>query len=313
MIRAVSRPRIQPSTHRRAPQAFDLSAFFERNYLRSRPGISAGSVEQMRITVRLFERFLGESESLRKPTLDDRTVNQFLCWLAESRSMKTVASKRAMLLAIWREAFEQGFVELPPGRVSKPKAARRLPEAWRLEQIEQLLAACGDEPTVNGWGADHWRSLVMVAYDTALRINALLAIRTDWLELDCRILTVPAEHQKNRVAKSFELHEQTVGLIQRVLVANPVSLFNWPWSRRSLWSKFRRLLTRSGLPAGRRDLFHKLRRTSYTQVWMSLGPGAATVHAGHSSDLSRSYLDPRLVQSRGAIDVLPRPAMEIGQ
>ena len=53
------------------------------------------------------------------------------------------------------------------------------------------------------------------------------------------------------------------------------------------------MLTATGLPAGRRDLFHKIRRTSGRAVAKAGGMAAAQEHLGHTDPATtKAYIDP---------------------
>jgi len=84
-------------------------------------------------------------------------------------------------------------------------------------------------------------------------------------------------------------------------------LFPWNHRRNYLQRCFKEILADAGLPNSRRDLFHKIRRTSYTQTYIALGKDAASEHAGHTTDMSAVYLDRTKFDRPRAIDVLPRP------
>lgn len=58
--------------------------------------------------------------------------------------------------------------------------------------------------------------------------------------------------------------------------------------------------------SGRRDKFHRLRRTSYTLVAKAFGVEAASRHAAHKQDLSRFYLDRSQIDA-DPLQALPRP------
>ncbi len=154
------------------------------------------------------------------------------------------------------------------------------------------------------WTGQHWKGLILVAYDTSLRIGCLLKVPRDCLQGDQ--LTIPAELQKARVETVQRLHPETVAVVE----ALPPSrlLFNWPYHDRHLWTLFRSdILEPAGLASTRRDCFHKIRRTSYTRIYDKMGLRAASEHAAHSTDMSRWYLDKMQLTKIDPIAVLPRP------
>jgi len=79
--------------------------------------------------------------------------------------------------------------------------------------------------------------------------------------------------------------------------------------RSNIWREFKKILQAANLPCGRRDLFHRLRRTSATHLAAVAGIEAAEQHLDHRTPgLARStYIDPRFMPQIKAADVLPRP------
>jgi hypothetical protein len=84
----------------------------------------------------------------------------------------------------------------------------------------------------------------------------------------------------------------------------------------SLFSRFRLILKAAGLPHGRRDLFHKVRRTTATLCEIHVGPGSATKQLGHSSArVTEKYIDPAQLPETDITAKIPRPRLtdrEIG-
>ncbi len=225
--------------------------------------------------------------------------------MAEGRAAKTVNGRVATVLTLWRWAYARGLTRRRPEPPNGAKAPKRLPRAWSPEQMLALLAACDAAPPRRTWTAAHWRALVLTIYDTGLRIGALTTVPRSCLDESGR-LWVPPELQKGRAETGHKLHPETLAAI----AATPRTplLFRWPLHANELWRRYREdVLEPAGLPSGRRDLFHKIRRTSYTRVYASLGLAAATRHAAHTSDLSAAYLDTTQVRGVEAVDVLPRP------
>jgi integrase len=278
-----------------------MHAFLDE-HLAFRLDIATGTAEQYRLAVAAFGRWLP-----RAPAFDAETAAAFPRWLRASLdaglSPRSVRNRRQVILTLWRAAWMAGRAEVQPPLVSLPKQPRREPEAWTPAEVGRILAACDAAKASRGWGPDHWRGLVLTIYDTAARIGALLSVprtefRDGWLRL-------PAELQKQRRDTRHRLHPETVVVLES-LPTSPL-LFPWPLCRERIWLRFGEILDAAGLPHGRRDKFHRLRRTSYTQVYAALGAAAATQHAGHAEDLSRYYLDRRLLDPVCAAERIPRP------
>ena len=171
----------------------------------------------------------------------------------------------------------------------------------------EQMRACRTAPTGRGWGPDHWEALILTVYDTSLRIGCLMKIpATSLLAVECRLL-VPGEFQKGGADTYQTLHPDTAEKLQRLPRGQSDRLFPWPYAREELWRRLESLiLVPAGLPHGRRDKFHRLRRTSYTLVAKAFGVQAASRHAAHKQDLSRYYLDRSMIDAN-PLDALPRP------
>jgi hypothetical protein len=270
-------------------------------FRRDRIDVAAGTIHQYSVAVSQWARFRGHA-TIDATAADD--AREFLRWLSVRRSARTVNNKRAALLRLWRWGFDERLIDIEPPRIRKLKEAKRKPTAWRVEEVARLLLACDAAPLVRDWTPLHWRALVLTIYDTSTRIGALLDCPRASLRGD--VLTIPGELQKQCRDTAHRLHPQTLGPL--LMLPARELLFAWPVDRREIWPAFGAILRAAGLPDGRRDKFHRIRRTSYSYVVKALGIAAATEHAGHATDLSAIYLDRSILDLPDAVDVLPRPA-----
>jgi len=276
------------------------------SYIRERYALAPATAAYYKTMVDGFCRWHGGVVLLNGLSADSLR-DYFRACLAAKQPARTVNDRRQVLLMLWRFAHEKGWKE-PPPRIPKVREPRRCPTAFSPEEMSRLLRACAGARPVGrcpGWSSAHWRALCLVAYDTALRIGALLTVPRKCCDLERRTLFVPGELQKNRMDSLHRLHPQTCEAIAE-MPADQL-LFPWPYNRREIWKQFRKILRAAKLPDDRRGMFHKLRRTAYTQTYKALGPLAAMKHAGHSTDLSRYYLDVSFLDDVSPVDVIPRP------
>lgn len=272
-----------------------------RAYLRSR-WLKPSTIGLYSIAVRLFESWHGGSVILRE--LSSEMVMGWMRWLAETRGPQTVNSKRRALLTIIRSARE--FPKVP-----RMPEVRRAPTAWRPHEMAAILAEC-DRTALRHkrhrsiWGPIHFRALALQVYDTSLRIGCLLLAKREACDLKRKTLLIPGELMKGRADALHRLSDQAC---EAIAALPPNSMLNpWPMRREQLWKWWGRILARAGLPATRRDKFHRIRRTSYSHVRHKLGPEAASRHASHRVDLSAFYYDPTIFEDHpDPLSVLPRP------
>lgn len=272
-----------------------------RSYLRSR-WLKPSTAELYEIAVRLYEHWNDGPTALDAITPD--TVMTWMRWLAKTRGAQTVNSKRRALLTIIRSSRE--FPKVP-----RMPEIRRAPTAWRPHEMAAILAECDRTELRHRkhraiWGPMHFRALALQVYDTSLRIGCLLEAKRNACDLHRRALLIPGELMKGRADALHRLSDQTCAAIAALPAHEKLN--PWPMRKEQLWKWWGRILARAGLPATRRDKFHRIRRTSYSHVRHKLGPEAASRHASHRVDLSALYYDPTIFEDHpDPLSVLPRP------
>jgi len=263
------------------------------------------SVENYEFTIRAFSAFLEH-----EPTLDDLnelTVARFLTHRAKERAIATAAKDRAQLRAIHefsvRRKLCDHWPQYPPVRVPD-----RVPEAWFSSEMQRLLDSAGQEKTVLDGipGGLWWRALLLLAYDTAERATALTSLR--WRNVRGSSVLFVAEDRKGRRRDILrEIGEDTLEALEAIRgERGPDDLvFPWPRTRTYLWRRLKIILERAGLPHGRRDKFHRIRRT--TASYYEAAGGSAQRLLDHSDPATtRKYIDPRIVRPQAAPELIPR-------
>lgn len=289
----------------------DLTQFLERRYLKKRSMKQAAksTIDALRRTVSSLNEFTGHTVGARE--LSDEMIEDFLLWISDRGVVaQTVNGYRANILALWRLAWKKRLTNEQPRDIEKYPATKRVPEAWSIDQMSALITAAYETPgEVCGIAAGVWWSaLILSLYDTGLRIGALMDVRADWLDMKTGWIKVPAESQKQNADQVFRLHGDTLGFFA-AMPSTREMLLPWPFGVHGpLTRRLRLILKRAGLPTTRRDLFHKLRRTSGSHLAAETTEGEAVKHLGHSGiQVTRVYLDPRIVRKVHAADVIPRP------
>jgi len=258
---------------------------------------------------------------LRRPAmvsdLTDETIAGFLAWYSSQRLYRwskrmpvprTVNKLRDQLLALAKLAQQKGLLREVPDVRSLPEY-HHTPEAYNPADINALLVACRALPhSYCGIPAGlYWQAAILVSYDTGIRSGTLWQLQLTDVSLSSRSIRFRAETQKNRQAQILRIHSQTVAAIHKIWQPEREPLFPWAAHPQTRINHYRKILIAAGLPTGRMEMMHKLRRT--TATLMHNAGGDATQQLGHSSDAvtRRSYIAPDLSQQ--ACDLLPRPVL----
>jgi integrase len=263
------------------------------------------SVENYEFTIRAFSAFVGREATL--DDLDELTVARYLTNRAKERAIATAAKDRAQLRALHefsaRRKLCDHWPQYPPIRVPD-----RVPEAWFSGEMQRLLDAAGQEKTVLDGipGGLWWRALLLLAYDTAERATALTSLR--WRNVRGSSVLFVAEDRKGRRRDILrEIGEDTLAALEAIRGDRGQDdlVFPWPRTRTYLWRRLEIILERAGLPHGRRDKFHRIRRT--TASYYEAAGGSAQRLLDHSDPATtRKYIDPRIVRPQAAPELIPR-------
>jgi len=266
-------------------------------YFAERPS-GQGHRQDMAHVVRTFSAWA--RSPITVAGLNPDQLNRFLAANEEKRSPKTLRNWRNEIVAIWRLAWERGDTATPPQHVRRIIVPETIPDAWTLDQLARMLnaadAAVGTYPTDIGIAA-FWGEFIRLAYDTALRLADLLALRFDAIMPDGSVVT---RQHKTGTSVHCRVSARTVQAIGRTLPPRRAILLPWPWRREALWRHWRKyVLEPAGLPTGPREGPQKLRRTSASHL-ETIAPGAAMRHLGHRTRglAERHYIDPRIAASR---------------
>ena len=283
---------------------------FEPNKLRSR---TSRTKKLYRTTLRTFTKFLGRGPVLRD--LNGETVTAFLSWCRDQKySPFTTEKERCNLLAIWRFACRRGDLTVWP-EIDREKCPKRVPTAWTLAELRKLVThlqglpgKVGDVPA-----AAFWTGLVLVCWDAGERITAVFGLTWDRVDLERGWIVCRAEDRKGqREDRSYQLGEDTVAVLKQLWRPDAERVFPWPYHPTYLWKRYGAILKRAGLPHDARSKFHKIRRSAAS--YMEANGMSATEWLGHTKrEITKAYLDPRIVKPPQAVDVLERITSEVGR
>lgn len=260
---------------------------------------------QYRFALRNLRDAIG-SEPRVSDLTDDNVSRLMSLLLARSLAAKTVNERRGRINCLWSWLARRGVVSTWPTVARIPEPVR-IPVAWSREDLDRLFRAADTERLlISGVPSPSWwRTLHLVAWDTGERITALLGCR--WDHLSGEWLAIPAELRKaKRRDMAYRLAPETVRELDAVRSPTRDLIWPWPLNWSYLWTRYRLIRQRAGLPTDRWSAFHRIRR-SVASHYEAAG-GNATELLGHESRATtRAYLDPRITGTPQAVDLLFRP------
>lgn len=290
-----------------APKSICLQAFLDNVYAPAHLGITDGSLYQMSVTIRVFERWA--KRPIHTDELSDELVRSFLADYLRSAAPATVNSKRRQILAIWACAYDEGYCAERAGRIRRATEDLDEPEAWSEDEVARILdAAKQTQGAIFSLAAQHWWfSLLLVLYYTGERIGAMLKARNCDLDLLTGQLRIRKGDRKTKRSRWYLLPQDAVASLEPVYSPYREPIWPWPFTREWLDDCFTAILERAKVPFGREHggLFHKMRRTSGSLVEAAGGDGSR--HLGNTRAVfERHYRDPRLCAG-SQVHLLPRP------
>lgn len=278
---------------------------YEPTALRTR---RPGTKRLYKTTLRTFDEFLKRSATL--DDLNDDTVSNYAQWRGRHINARSVNKDLFNLLALWRWCNRKGIVDTWPD-VQLENPPKRTPVAWSEKQIQGLYQTMTTLPgrvgkhRANLW----WPALLSVAWDSGERINAIMALSWDRVDLKTRWVRFRAEERKGgREDSSVQLSREAVASLKKIRGdSDDGPVFPWPYSHTYLWHELSRIQALAGLPTDAQSKFHRIRRTVASHA--EAAGGNATAMLRHSKrEITEAYLDPRVVKRQQPADVLFRLA-----
>jgi integrase len=310
---------------------FVQSIYFAKPRLRS-----PGSRESVIIQARHFARWWAETGHVGPPTIQDVTrdaVQQVMAWqVSRGRTPQTANKLGRTLLGVANYAAER--LDLPlPKRLEWFPEPRREPDAWSVEQVEALIRTAGQlRGSLRGTTrAEFAVAVIWLAYNSGERIEALMQIQWAWIDWSSRTLRIPAAVRKDREDYTVWLLDETATALLVLRRAGTPDVFgDWDRDRHvKQWPALNLLLRKLVYAAlidpeadvnrlsrrdvsavvGRRELWHKLRRTFATEIARNADESTAQRLLGHSSiNTTRRYIDRRKLPDRPQRELLRRPS-----
>jgi integrase len=282
-----------------------LTKFFSDHYRPRRLlGKSENTTRLYLISIRSFGKTLERPASIADLS-DVNLIRHMQRVIDAGRSPATANKDRAQLITLWRLAYQLKLHDTWPA-VPILTEPERTPTAWLSQELQSLLDVvdkqvgdfCGVPRSI--W----WRAMLLLCLDTGERIGALSIAQWSWVNGEWITVTAEARKGKKR-DKTFKLSPDTLAALQALRDSGSygVKMFPWPYCKMYLWTLYKRLLVEAKLPSGRRDKFHKLRRTTASTVHAA-GLDAQDALDHEYRRTTKRYLDPRFQRDRQPCDVL---------
>jgi integrase/recombinase XerD len=179
------------------------------DHLRAERGLAGNTVDAYRRDLALYARYLEEVGIADPREVASDDLEAFVGWLRRRRSgagqpyaASSVARIVVAVRGFHRFLAREGLTETDASAdLGTPRAARSLPKALSVTDVERLLAApVGDEPL-----ATRDRAMLELLYGAGLRISELTALDLDDLDPVDRLLRVRGKGDKERIVPYGEV------------------------------------------------------------------------------------------------------------
>lgn len=210
-------------------------------------------------------------------TLSVDAINAYLRKRMEKVKPITVATERAMLVGIWKWAYETGLVNATPRGIVKIKPGRKPTKAWTIEQcytgVKGTLALNGMVRKRAVTVGLFLRCWILLGYETGARMGDLWKMCDEDLDGD----VIRWSQHKTGEPHVKTLSPKCVEAVREMLSRSPDGrILGWVMCDNSARRLMRKYLRSVGLPGTSKWL----RRSGCTHVEMA-HPGKGRLHLGH--------------------------------
>ena len=240
----------------RSAQAYEDHLAVER-------GLAANSLAAYRRDLRRYREFCAGRGITAVDQVSEADLGDFLAWLrhgSEAHPPLSAASAARTLVAVrgfHRFAQREGMTATDPGRaVRPPAAAKRLPKALTVAEVEAILASAGGAAAEPLGLRD--RALLEFLYGTGARISEATGADVDDLDLEAGEVLLRGKGGKERLVPvgsyaRTALEAYLVRVRPGLLTGSQPAIFlnarGGRLSRQSAWSILRAASERAGVTA----------------------------------------------------------------
>ena len=211
--------------------------------------------------------------------LSSNAINNYIQKRSTEIASATLATERAMLVGIWRWAYETDRVDSPPKGIVKVKVSRRPTKAWTLEQcctaVKGTFALTRE---IRGKGVSvglFLRTMILLGYETGARRGDLWKMCSDDISGD----TLRWSQHKTGDPHVKTLSKPCLDAVEAMLAKSPDgTILGWVMDAGSGGRRHKEYLKGIGLPG----TCKWLRRSGATHIEME-HPGKGRLHLGHKT------------------------------
>jgi len=217
---------------------------------------AVGSVPIIKASLDHFERIIkpGRLEMLTTQVIDD-----FIAQRRKGRGKKpeslvspaTINKDLRHIKAALRKAHEWGYISTVP-RIHMVREPVKLPRYVTPEHFAVIYgkgcalaekpAKCDPHYTAPDW----WRALIVTAYMTGLRINEILSVQKQDLDLEKGQLITRWDDNKGQRDEIVPLHPVVMEHLRKI-IGDRKLVFSWGHDERELWQEFGRIQREAGI------------------------------------------------------------------
>ncbi len=234
-----------------------------QDHLTVERGLAPNSLAAYSRDLRRYLEFCAQRGIASAADVTDADLGAFLAWLrqgSDGHAPLAAASAGRTLVAVrgfHRFAVEEGMSPTDPGRqVKPPAAARRLPKALTVAEVEAILTSTGGAAAQPLGLRD--RALLEFLYGTGARISEAVGLEEDDLDLDVGVAHLHGKAGKQRLvpvgskacdALSAYVVRARPGLLVSAQRAVFLNARGGRLSRQSAWTILRGAADRAGVDA----------------------------------------------------------------
>ena len=166
------------------------------DYLKLEKQYSSHTIQAYQRDLNFFFKFIDEAQIESLKVLDYPFAREYIYYLSNQYSKKTVARKIAVLRSFWKFLIRKKHLESDPFYfISSPKLEKRLPQVVQIEDFEKMLNYLLTDPE-NGFRNS---TIMELLFSTGLRVSECVSINLADIDFGQGQIYVRGKGGKERV------------------------------------------------------------------------------------------------------------------